>query len=46
MIQKNTLFYHDIIKRMKYLDKKQIELDKLFIEKYNNLMRLYKEYPF
>jgi hypothetical protein len=46
MIQKNGLFYYNIIKRLKFLDQKQIQLDKLFIERYNNLMELYKDYPF
>lgn len=46
MIQKNGLFYYNIIKRLKFLDQKQNQLDKLFIERYNNLMELYKNYPF
>jgi hypothetical protein len=46
MIQRNGLFYYNIIKKLKHLEQKQIQLDKLFIERYNNLMELYKEYPF
>lgn len=46
MIQRNGLFYYNIIKKLKFLDQKQIQLDKLFIERYNNLMELYKDYPF
>ena len=46
MIQRNGLFYYEIIRRMKYLEKKQIELDKEFIEIYDRLTQLYKKYPF
>ena len=43
---RNGLFYYEIIKRMNYLENKQIKLDKEFTKIYNNLMELYKDYPF
>jgi hypothetical protein len=46
MNRRNGLFYYNIIKKLKHLEQKQIQLDKLFIEKYNILIQLYKEYPF
>jgi len=46
MIQRNGLSYHKIIRRMKYLEKKQIGLDKEFIVIFDRLTQLYKKYPF
>lgn len=46
MIKRNGLYYYLIIKRMEYLDKVDKELDRKFIEIYNNLTELYKEKPF
>jgi len=46
MNRRNGLYYYKIIKKLKHLEQKQLQLDKLFIERYNNLIQLYKEYPF
>ena len=46
MNRRNGLYYYKIIKKLKNLEKKQIQLDKLFIERFNNLIELYKGYPF
>ncbi len=46
IINKNRLYYNDIIKRMEYLNKKQMKIDLQFIKIYNRLTTLYKDYPF
>ena len=45
MINRNGLFYYYLIKRMEYLEKCQHKLDLIFIEKYYNLLELYKNFP-
>jgi hypothetical protein len=43
---RNGLCYYEIIKRMEYLNKKDIELELEFIKIFDKLTTLYKDYPF